>query len=223
MVAALEGGQLVASDDEGTSWRDLGLAVEHSEIVALTLAPDGTVFVATASSVELTLWRWENLRGWSRLLVEPSMGVPRVALGGVVIATDRARRSGWSGPSRPPTAPSRTRGPRARAPAMWRSGRARAGGGQCHLVGLFARRPHRIRGDECGGLRLERRWGDVRRVERRANESADGGDRRFSKLWRRSDGLCHWPRRYRLAASVVLSEAGESMTDQEDGSFPSRG
>jgi len=80
VVAALEGGHLVVSEDEGTSWRDLGLAVAQSEIVALTLAGDGTVLVATTSSVELTLWRWENLRGWSRLLVEPSRGVVRVAL-----------------------------------------------------------------------------------------------------------------------------------------------
>jgi hypothetical protein len=80
VVAALECGQLLVSEDEGTTWRDLGLAVEHSEIVALTLARDGTVLVATASRVELTLWRWENLRGWSRLLVEPLTGVVRVAL-----------------------------------------------------------------------------------------------------------------------------------------------
>src|SRR5439155_535311 len=36
--------------------------------------------VASTTSAELTLWRWENLRGWSRLLVEPSTGAVRVAL-----------------------------------------------------------------------------------------------------------------------------------------------
>jgi hypothetical protein len=80
LVAALDGGRLMVSGDEGRGWRDLALPVDGSEIVALRVAPDGTILLVGTNGMELTLWCWKNLRGWSRLLVEPSTGVARVAL-----------------------------------------------------------------------------------------------------------------------------------------------
>jgi hypothetical protein len=80
VVAALDGGKLIGSDDEGRAWHDLPLPVDGLEIVALDAAPDGTLLVAGARVAELTLWCWKNLRGWSRLLVEPSPEGAPVAL-----------------------------------------------------------------------------------------------------------------------------------------------
>jgi hypothetical protein len=90
VVASFDGGQLVVSADEGTTWRDLHLPVEHSDIAALAVACDGTVLVASITGVELTLWRWEKQRGASRMLVQPSAGVTSVAL--VVLATEPVDR-----------------------------------------------------------------------------------------------------------------------------------
>jgi hypothetical protein len=81
VVAALDNGKLIVSDDEGRDWRDLPLPVEDWGVVALQVASrDGTLLGAGTTAAELTLWRWENRRGWTRLLVEPSTGVARMAL-----------------------------------------------------------------------------------------------------------------------------------------------
>jgi photosystem II stability/assembly factor-like uncharacterized protein len=80
VVAAFDGGRLAVLDEGGTMWRDLRLPAEESQIVALAVAHDGTILVAGIAAGELTLWRWENLRGWSRLFVESSSGATRVAL-----------------------------------------------------------------------------------------------------------------------------------------------
>jgi hypothetical protein len=80
VAAAFDGGHLVVSEDEGTTWRDLRLPVEESRIVALAVARGGAVLLTSITSAELTLWCWESRRGWSRLLVEPSTGAVRVAL-----------------------------------------------------------------------------------------------------------------------------------------------
>jgi hypothetical protein len=78
VVAAVANGHLAVSEDNGATWRDLATPFEGTDVVALAVAPDRTVFAATATPTEVTLWRSKN--GWERWLVEPSAGAARVAL-----------------------------------------------------------------------------------------------------------------------------------------------
>ena len=80
VLTALETGTLLLSRDDGASWRELHTPAEGASVSALAIAPDKTFLAATTTPTEVTLWRWEDLRGWSRVLVEPSNGVLRVAL-----------------------------------------------------------------------------------------------------------------------------------------------
>ena len=85
-AAALDDRRLIVSDNDANNWCDVRLPVEDPQIAAVGVARDGSVLVANTTGSDVTLWRWENLRGWSRLLVEPSTGVVRVAL--AVLSTE---------------------------------------------------------------------------------------------------------------------------------------
>jgi photosystem II stability/assembly factor-like uncharacterized protein len=80
VLAAVESGVLVLSRDDGATWRELQVPSEKANIAALSVLRDRTFLVATAAAEEVTLWHWEDLRGWSRLLVERATGILRVAL-----------------------------------------------------------------------------------------------------------------------------------------------
>jgi hypothetical protein len=80
IVAAVASGHLVVSQDDGSTWRDLGVPFEGAEVVALAVAPNRTLFAATATSADVTLWRSEDGQRWARWLVEPARGAARVTL-----------------------------------------------------------------------------------------------------------------------------------------------
>jgi photosystem II stability/assembly factor-like uncharacterized protein len=56
LIVALEHGRLLASDDDGETWRGIGADFD-AEIVSVACTSDGTLFVGTSAADELTLWR----------------------------------------------------------------------------------------------------------------------------------------------------------------------
>lgn len=91
VVAALQGGRLVLSEDGGTSWRTLGNAFGGAEIISLALSPsfaqDRTIFVGTSkpapdgSASDLVLWRSpDGGERWERWLVERGENVLPLAV-----------------------------------------------------------------------------------------------------------------------------------------------
>jgi photosystem II stability/assembly factor-like uncharacterized protein len=79
LFAALRDGRLLRSEDAGESWRSV--AGFDAEIIALARATDGTLFVGTRTSDQVTLWRSsDGGRRWERWLVERSGEVVSVAV-----------------------------------------------------------------------------------------------------------------------------------------------
>jgi photosystem II stability/assembly factor-like uncharacterized protein len=125
ILAALASGGVLASDDEGASWRSLGESFGAADIVSVTVSPDyardRTIFVGARNSHlgergELVLWR--SVDGgmvWQRWLVErdgdllpvavpPGYSVAEavlVALGNRVMKPLRDAREVRSGERRP--------------------------------------------------------------------------------------------------------------------------
>lgn len=118
VVAALGGGRLALSEDEGGTWRGTALPWAEADLVALNVAQDGALFAVPATLDEVTLWRSVDAgKSWERWWISRSGGVNRVALS----ATGRG--SVWLGLSDRVYSPIRdtqeTHG-RERRP-MWRS------------------------------------------------------------------------------------------------------
>ena len=71
MAVACEDGQVLVSEDAGTSWRALTTPFSSAGVLALAVNSE-TVFVATSSGGETVLWRSiDSGVSWQRWLVEP--------------------------------------------------------------------------------------------------------------------------------------------------------
>ena len=90
VLAALANGILLASDDDGESWRAVGEGFGETDIVSVSLSPDHprdrTIFVGTRNSRvggqgELVLWRSvDGGAAWTRWLIERGGGLLAVAV-----------------------------------------------------------------------------------------------------------------------------------------------
>lgn len=83
VVAALGGGRLVRSADEGANWHPLAAPWSEAEVVALTVGRDKTIFAATSDANGVTLWRALGGGTFTRWLVDASANSSRVALAAV--------------------------------------------------------------------------------------------------------------------------------------------
>jgi photosystem II stability/assembly factor-like uncharacterized protein len=80
VIAAIAGGRVVESGADAETWRALG-ADFAADIVSMTCAPDGTLFVGTSAADQLTLWRCAHDGGRrERWLVERGSGLLPLAV-----------------------------------------------------------------------------------------------------------------------------------------------
>jgi hypothetical protein len=71
ILATLEGGVLVASDDDGRAWRSIASPLPGAEIIALACGADGTLFAAAVDSEHTVVYRsTDGGTQWQRWLVE---------------------------------------------------------------------------------------------------------------------------------------------------------
>ncbi len=91
LLAALQGGRLVLSEDGGATWRGLGQAFGGAEVISLGLSPgyarDRTIFAGTSKPApdgtvsDLVLWRsTDGGQRWERWLVERGENVLPLAV-----------------------------------------------------------------------------------------------------------------------------------------------
>jgi photosystem II stability/assembly factor-like uncharacterized protein len=110
IIAALSGGRLLASDDNGNAWRATGADFD-AEITAVACAPDRSLFVATRADDELTVWRctadglirerWLVKPGRDHLAVAAYGSMVYVGAGSQVLSPIRDAREVRSGEQRP--------------------------------------------------------------------------------------------------------------------------